>query len=254
MRYRVENLGATLGTTYKVSQLPRLDQILVSLGLAAYPGDASPHKIKWRACYDLVGATAPGYEAGTTQGLTAISCINDLLRTMGRAGEIIEVEPDDPAPGVCTPNGVRMTQDQGGYAGITCPTGPDCHNIIDGLTGRVIIRDISGSVAPNEVCSRWGFKYGEPAGGYPPGGGTGGGGTTTGGAPGGGADTPATGQPGSGTYVPANLPGGMQQPQGQGAPVQEIIPEKKTVDKSGLVGAGLGILAVVGAAIYGAQK
>jgi hypothetical protein len=202
----------------------------------------------------MVGALAPGYETATVQGRTALDCINKLLISMGRASEVIEIEFDDPVPGECSQFGVRMTPEQGGYAAITCPTGPNCHTIIDGNTGKVIIKDIIGSVASNEVCSRWGFKYGEPAGGYPSGGGTGGG-TTTGGAPGGGTGTPATGQPGSGTYVPVNMPGGLQQqPQGQGAPVQEIIPEKKTVDKSGLVGAGLGILAVVGAAIYGGSK
>lgn len=263
MRYRVVNLGGRRRPS--LGENMRVDLLWVRYGFVAPPPANSPISGQWRTCNDLVGSLAPGYEPDTPQGQAAMSCMNQMLTTLGRESEIVPYEPPVPAPGDCTTAGVPVNQAPANYAPLSCPTGVNCHSVIDANTGLVIVRDAIGPASPNATCGRWGFNYGAPAGGWPQDGGTGGTGSGTGGTGGTGG---AGGAPGSGgiIYQPVNVPyGGYpgQYPGGQGQPQSssgaqgaqtEIIPEKKAVDKSGLVGAGLGILAVVGAAIYGSQK
>jgi hypothetical protein len=65
-----------------------------------------------------------------------------------------------PTPTECTPLGVRMIEDQGGYTPIGCPVGPDCYDIIDAVTGQVVIAKVKGSMTWVDLCSQFGYSQG----------------------------------------------------------------------------------------------
>lgn len=244
MRYPVANLGARS----RLGENPRVDQLLVRYGFAYPPGEV-PWKERWRACYDLAMSLAPDFDPVTPAGQQAVACLNDLLRHLGREGEIVEIELPEPEPGTCTPQGVKVNEPAAGYAPLACPSGDNCTVIIDANTGQLLYRDVQGNAPPSAICSRWGYRYGDPPGGWPenyqpaPGGGAGG--TTQ--PP---TQTPPHG--GGVTYPPANLPGN-QGGTAQGPKTTQVIPQEKKTDVSGIIGATLGLLGV-GAAVYFGQK
>lgn len=224
MRYRIANLGRR-----RLGDLMRVDQLWLKYGLLQPPAG---FETQWRTCNTKVLALAPAYDSSSPQGQDAIACINALMVSMGRSSEIIDMTPIPP-PGTCTDLGVRIVQEQGGYQALTCPTGPDCHNVIDAATGKVLIRDIKGAVGDNPVCAKWGFGSGSGSA-------SGGGGTS----PGGGSDPGTWGLP----IIP-DTPGGGRLPAAPPAASSTAAPEEEEkpgkVDKSALVGAGAaGILAV----------
>jgi hypothetical protein len=53
-----------------------------------------------------------------------------------------------------------MIQEQGGYTPIGCPIGPDCHDIIDAVTGQIVIAKVQGSVPWVGLCSQFGYSQG----------------------------------------------------------------------------------------------
>jgi hypothetical protein len=69
----------------------------------------------------------------------------------------------EPMPTVCTDLGTRMIVDQGGYSPIGCPTGPDCYDIIDAVTGQIVIAKAKGSMPWVDLCTQ--FGYTNPGGG-----------------------------------------------------------------------------------------
>jgi hypothetical protein len=69
-------------------------------------------------------------------------------------------------PTVCTDLGTRMIVDQGGYSPIGCPVGPDCYDIIDAVTGQIVIAKAKGSMPWVDLCTQ--FGYTNPGGGTTP--------------------------------------------------------------------------------------
>jgi hypothetical protein len=72
-------------------------------------------------------------------------------------------------PTDCSQYGVRMIQEQGGYTPIGCPIGPDCYDIIDVVTGEVIIAKSKGSMPWIPQCGQWGYANPGEAGECPAG-------------------------------------------------------------------------------------
>lgn len=68
----------------------------------------------------------------------------------------------EPMPTQCTDIGVRMIQEQSGYAPLACPSGPDCYDIIDATTGQLIIAKVKGSAFWAPLCAQ--FGYTDPGG------------------------------------------------------------------------------------------
>lgn len=62
-------------------------------------------------------------------------------------------------PTECTDLGVRMVQEQGGYTPIGCPISgkTDCYDIIDAVTGTVIIAKAKGKMTWIPQCGQWGY-------------------------------------------------------------------------------------------------
>jgi hypothetical protein len=62
-------------------------------------------------------------------------------------------------PTECTDLGVRMVQEQGGYTPIGCPISgkTDCYDIIDAVTGTVIIAKAKGKMPWIPQCGQWGY-------------------------------------------------------------------------------------------------
>lgn len=76
--------------------------------------------------------------------------------------------PTGEVPAGCTPTGTRMIQEQGGYTPLSCPTGPDCYDLIDAVTGAVVIKGIKWSNFSEGTAPRWsppcgqhGYTYGQ---------------------------------------------------------------------------------------------
>ena len=56
-----------------------------------------------------------------------------------------------------------MIVEQGGYAALPCPTGPDCFDIIDATTGTVIIKGQKGKATFSSICGTYGYTDPNPA-------------------------------------------------------------------------------------------
>jgi hypothetical protein len=60
-------------------------------------------------------------------------------------------------PTECTQYGTRMIEDQGGYTPIGCPIGPDCYDIIDAVTGQVVVAKAKGKMPWLDLCTQFGY-------------------------------------------------------------------------------------------------
>jgi hypothetical protein len=62
-------------------------------------------------------------------------------------------------PSECSQYGVRMVEEQGGYTPIGCPVAgkTDCYDIIDAVTGEVIIAKANGKMTWIPQCGQWGY-------------------------------------------------------------------------------------------------
>lgn len=65
-------------------------------------------------------------------------------------------------PTECTQYGTRMIEEQGGYAAILCPVAPDCHDIIDAITGQVVVAKVKGSAPWVNICEQYGYTNPNP--------------------------------------------------------------------------------------------
>lgn len=63
-------------------------------------------------------------------------------------------------PTECTQYGTRMIEEQGGYSPILCPLGPDCYDIIDAVTGQVVVAKVKGKSQWLDLCSQFGYTQG----------------------------------------------------------------------------------------------